>query len=107
MPWRHLSPCRGVCSPRRAGRRKKHAPPPAEDGRVSRTIARDRARWATGHPGEPNVDLRRILVLRGPNIWSLDPVLEAWLDLGGPQGPRIAVPVEFADRLHSWLPVPE
>ncbi|MEA2630076.1 MAG: cyanophycin synthetase [Chloroflexota bacterium] len=55
------------------------------------------------------MDLRRILVLRGPNIWSLDPVLEAWLDLGvgEAQGPRIAVPVEFADRIRSWLPAPE
>src|SRR3954453_1354124 len=56
-----------------------------------------------------NVDLRRILVLRGPNVWSLDPVLEAWLDLGEPRegGPVLALPPGFPDRLRSRLASPD
>jgi cyanophycin synthetase len=50
------------------------------------------------------VDLRRILALRGPNIWALEPVLEVWLDLGEPGVSPLVAPREFAERLHSRFP---
>ena len=50
------------------------------------------------------MEIRRILVLRGPNIWSRHPVLEAWVDLGEwKESPSTSIP-GFNDRLMSWLP---
>jgi len=50
------------------------------------------------------MEIRRILVLRGPNIWSRHPVLEAWVDLGElKDSPSTSIP-GFNDRLMSWLP---
>lgn len=52
----------------------------------------------------PDIELKRIRYLRGPNIWTYRPVLETWLDLG----PLEAWPsdrlVGFNDRLVAWLP---
>jgi cyanophycin synthetase len=45
------------------------------------------------------MELQRIWVLRGPNIWARTPVLEVEVDLTGRPG---AVP-GFVDRLASWL----
>ena len=46
----------------------------------------------------------KIFALRGPNIWSRHPVLEAWVDLQDLKDtPSDSVP-GFNDRLMSWLP---
>lgn len=50
------------------------------------------------------MELRKILALRGPNIWANFPVLEAWVDLGDlKDSPSDSLP-GFNDRLMSWLP---
>lgn len=33
------------------------------------------------------MEIRKTLALRGPNVWSLSPALEAWIDLGDEAGP--------------------
>nr|MBA3696659.1 cyanophycin synthetase [Methylotenera sp.] len=46
----------------------------------------------------------KILPLRGPNIWTYRPVLEAWLDIGVLEdSPSNAIP-GFYERLSAWLP---
>lgn len=50
------------------------------------------------------MEIRKILILRGPNLWSRHPVLEAWVDLQGlKDSPSDSIP-GFNDRLMSWLP---
>ena len=50
------------------------------------------------------MEIRKILTLRGPNIWSRHPVLEAWVDLGDlKNSPSDSLP-GFNDRLMAWLP---
>lgn len=50
------------------------------------------------------MELRKVLALRGPNIWADFPVLEAWVDLG-PFEYRPSNTLEgFNDRLMAWLP---
>jgi cyanophycin synthetase len=50
------------------------------------------------------MEFRRILALRGPNMWANFPVLEAWVDLGVlKDSPSDEIP-GFNDRLMSWLP---
>lgn len=50
------------------------------------------------------MELRKVLALRGPNIWANYPVLEAWVDLG-PFEYRPSNAIEgFNDRLMAWLP---
>jgi cyanophycin synthetase len=50
------------------------------------------------------MEIRKILVLRGPNIWSRHPVLEAWVDLQDlKDSPSDSIP-GFNDRLIAWLP---
>lgn len=45
-----------------------------------------------------------ILSLRGPNIWTYRPVLEAWVDIGELEDcPSNTLP-GFVDRLCAWLP---
>ena len=42
--------------------------------------------------------------LRGPNIWTYRPVLEAWVDIGElEECPSNTIP-GFVDRLCAWLP---
>lgn len=44
------------------------------------------------------------MVLRGPNIWTYKPVLEAWVDLGVLEDfPSNQLP-GFPERLEAWLP---
>jgi len=46
----------------------------------------------------------KILALRGPNIWTYRPVLEAWLDIGPLEdSPSNLIP-GFYERLTAWLP---
>jgi len=50
------------------------------------------------------MDIRKHFVLRGPNIWSRNPVIEAWVDLGPLRdSPSNTLP-GFNDRLMTWLP---
>jgi cyanophycin synthetase len=50
------------------------------------------------------MQIRKILTLRGPNIWSRYPVLEAWVDLQElKDSPSDKLP-GFTDRLIAWLP---
>lgn len=45
-----------------------------------------------------------ILSLRGPNVWTYRPVLEAWVDIGElEECPSNTLP-GFVDRLCAWLP---
>ncbi|MBX6316185.1 MAG: cyanophycin synthetase, partial [Isosphaeraceae bacterium] len=47
---------------------------------------------------------RKVLALRGPNIWANFPVLEAWVDLEElKDSPSDTLP-GFNDRLMAWLP---
>lgn len=51
-----------------------------------------------------NIEFLRILQLRGPNIWTYRPVLEAWVDIGElEESPSNTIP-GFYERLSSWLP---
>ena len=50
------------------------------------------------------LDIVRITPLRGPNIWTYRPALEAWVDIGDLEDyPSNTLP-GFVDRLTSWLP---
>src|SRR4051812_37434541 len=50
------------------------------------------------------MEFRKVLALRGPNIWALFPVLEAWVDLGAlAETPSDELP-GFTARLMAWLP---
>ena len=49
------------------------------------------------------MEFRKVLALRGPNIWANFPVLEAWVDLGELDKPSTDFP-GFSDRLMSWMP---
>jgi len=46
----------------------------------------------------------KILSLRGPNIWTYRPVLEAWVDIGGLEDYPSNMLPGFVDRLCAWLP---
>ncbi|WP_373652710.1 cyanophycin synthetase [Schlesneria sp. DSM 10557] len=48
--------------------------------------------------------IRKVLALRGPNIWSRHTVLEAWVDLGALKDTSSAHIPGFNDRLMTWLP---
>ena len=55
-------------------------------------------------PGPHEIQVPRITFLRGPNMWTYTPVLEAWLDLGVlEEWPSHRQP-GFIDRLLSVLP---
>ncbi|MEO6811631.1 MAG: cyanophycin synthetase [Isosphaeraceae bacterium] len=50
------------------------------------------------------MEFRKVLALRGPNIWANSPVLEAWLDLKElKDSPSNSLP-GFNDRLMAWMP---
>lgn len=50
------------------------------------------------------LDIVRIIPLRGPNIWTYRPALEAWVDIGDLEDhPSNTLP-GFVDRLVAWLP---
>ncbi len=51
-----------------------------------------------------DITFLRVTHLRGPNIWTYRPVIEAWLDIGAfEQHPSNTLP-GFVDRLIAWLP---
>jgi len=50
------------------------------------------------------MEIRKVQILRGPNIWANFPVLEAWIDLG-PLNERSSDEMPgFNERLMAWLP---
>ncbi|MCC7153170.1 MAG: cyanophycin synthetase [Bryobacterales bacterium] len=50
------------------------------------------------------MEFRKVLALRGPNVWAWTPVIEAWVDLGKWKNlPSDSIP-GFNDRLTAWLP---
>lgn len=50
------------------------------------------------------MDFRKVLALRGPNIWANFFVLEAWLDLGELKTYNSSAAPGFRSRLMTWLP---
>ena len=52
----------------------------------------------------PDIAISRMRYLRGPNVWTYRPVIEAWVDLGPLEDhPSNTLP-GFVDRLTDWLP---
>jgi cyanophycin synthetase len=50
------------------------------------------------------IQFLKIFPLRGPNIWTYRPILEAWVDIGDLEDcPSNTLP-GFVDRLCAWLP---
>lgn len=55
-------------------------------------------------PSQPDITFLRIMSLKGPNIWTYRPVLEAWVDIGDLEdSPSNTIP-GFNERLIAWLP---
>ena len=50
------------------------------------------------------MDFRKVLVLRGPNLWANFPVLEVWVDLGSRKDTASNEFPGFSERLMGWLP---
>src|SRR3974390_700757 len=50
------------------------------------------------------MEIRKVLVLRGPNLWANFPVLEAWVDLGELKDKPSNEMPGFNDRLMGWMP---
>lgn len=50
------------------------------------------------------MEIRKVLALRGPNIWANFPVLEAWVDLQELKDSPSNAIAGFNDRLMAWLP---
>src|SRR4051812_31434284 len=50
------------------------------------------------------LQFRKVLALRGPNIWTNFPVLEAWVDLQELKDSPSDILPGFNDRLMAWLP---
>lgn len=52
----------------------------------------------------PDLDIREIHILRGPNLWANYPVMEAWVDLGNLKDTGSDEVAGFNERLKAWLP---
>ncbi|MDB5839216.1 MAG: Cyanophycin synthetase [Herminiimonas sp.] len=53
---------------------------------------------------QKDIELLRVTALRGPNIWTYRPVIEAWVDIGElEEFPSNLIP-GFYERLTGWLP---
>jgi len=53
---------------------------------------------------QKKIDILRVNYLRGPNIWTYRPVIEAWVDIGELEDfPSNTLP-GFVERLIAWLP---
>jgi cyanophycin synthetase len=50
------------------------------------------------------MEIRKVLALRGPNIWANFPVLEAWVDIKEFEDAPSDMLPGFNERLMSWLP---
>ena len=51
-----------------------------------------------------DIKFLRVTYLRGPNIWTYRPVLEAWLDIGELEETPSNLLPGFTERLTAWLP---
>ncbi|VFR44556.1 Cyanophycin synthase [plant metagenome] len=51
-----------------------------------------------------DIEILRIVTLRGPNIWTYRPVLEAWVDIGLLEDCPSNLLPGFPQRLEAWLP---
>lgn len=51
-----------------------------------------------------DIDIVDVVSLRGPNIWTYRPVLEAWVDLGALEDYPSNLLPGFPERLEAWLP---
>ncbi len=54
-----------------------------------------------------DIEILRIHHLKGPNIWTYRPVLEAWVDIGELEDCPSNTIAGFYERLVSWLPTLE
>ncbi len=52
----------------------------------------------------PALHFRRIMFLRGPNLWSRNPVVEVWVDLANLKDWSSELIPGFNDRYKAWLP---
>lgn len=50
-----------------------------------------------------DIEFLDVVTLRGPNIWTYRPVLEAWVDIGELEDFSNTIP-GFYERLSGWLP---
>ena len=50
------------------------------------------------------MEFRKVVALRGRNIWAAFPVLETWVDLGDLKDSASSEIPGFNDRLMAWLP---
>lgn len=56
------------------------------------------------HPHEGRIDILRVTSLRGPSLWTWDPVIEVLIDIGDLEDwPSDRIP-GFPERLERWLP---
>jgi len=68
---------------------------------VRRTVHKQARYFMTN---KKDIKILRVTHLRGPNIWTYRPVIEAWLDIGElEECPSNTLP-GFNDRLTAWLP---
>ena len=51
-----------------------------------------------------DIEFLDVVALRGPNIWTYRPVLEAWVDIGDLEDCPSNVIPGFYERLSGWLP---
>jgi cyanophycin synthetase len=51
-----------------------------------------------------DIALLRVTYLRGPNIWTYRPTLEAWVDIGALEDYPSNLLPGFTERLTAWLP---
>lgn len=51
-----------------------------------------------------DIELLRVTYLRGPNIWTYRPVIEAWVDIGDLEDFPSNTIAGFPERLSAWLP---
>jgi cyanophycin synthetase len=55
-------------------------------------------------PNRPSLHFRRMMFLRGPNLWSRKPVVEVWVDLANLKDWSSELIPGFNDRFKAWLP---
>lgn len=55
-------------------------------------------------PNRPSLHFRRMMFLRGPNLWSRNPVVEVWVDLGNLKDWSSELIPGFNERYKAWLP---
>lgn len=55
-------------------------------------------------PTNPALTFRRLMFLRGPNLWSRNPVMEVWVDLANLKDWSSELIPGFNDRYKAWLP---